>query len=68
MTKTFLLKGHSDNNDTVILVVEGKAYMTSMEQEKFLGEDFVEALYKVLPSATIQAMMDKFNELRGDWD
>jgi hypothetical protein len=65
MTKTFLLKGHCINNDTVVMVLEGKLKdEKEIGCEEKLGRDFARCLYNSLPSGTMTAMVDELKELR----
>jgi hypothetical protein len=65
VTKTFLLKGHCINNDTVVMVIEGRVKdEDEMKCEEILGKDFARKLYNSLPSGTMTAMVDELKELR----
>jgi hypothetical protein len=68
MTKTFMLKGHCTNNNTILVVIEGKVVLDEqMPQEKLLGKDLANTLYNTLPSGTIDAMMAELKELHENW-
>lgn len=69
MTKTFLLKGHATNHDTVIMVLEGKINdEREVECEEKLGRDFARELYNTLPSGTLEAMISELVELHSYGD
>lgn len=68
MTKTFQLKGHFSNADTVIVVIEGRTILNEqMPQEEFLGTELATALYNILPSGTLDAVVAELKELRENW-